>query len=177
SWYPIVRDFDLPPGGHQAKLVLRDVASGKIATVVYEFEVPPLDEWRVSTPILTDTIQRPAGQDIFMPVLLTRRTFVEGQPLYCRFDVYGAQKDKDGRPRVRAGHVLRRADGSVRSRSEPTPILPTSLGAVSRLMQIPLDVEPGDYELVLNVTDDVTAKTRELVEPFRVTSRSAATAP
>src|SRR5262249_2396931 len=30
SWYPIVRDFDLPPGGHQAKLVLRDAPSGKI---------------------------------------------------------------------------------------------------------------------------------------------------
>jgi VWFA-related protein len=177
NYYRIVRDFDLPPGGHQAKLVLRDVATGKMASVAHDFEVPPLDDWRVSTPILTDAIQRPEGKDIFMPVLLTRREFTEGQPLYCRFDVYGAKKDKDGMPRVRAGHVLRKADGTVRSRSEPTPVLPTSLGAISRLMQIPLDVEPGDYELVLTVSDELTGKRRELLEPFRVTPAGQPSAP
>jgi VWFA-related protein len=166
--YRIVRDFDLPPGGHQAKLVLRDVTTRKVATVAYDFEVPRLDDWRVSTPILTDAIQRPEGQDVLLPVLLTRRDFVERRPLYCRFDVYGAKKEKDGMPRVRAGHILRAADGTVRSRSEATPILPTSLGALSRLMQIPLDVDPGDYELVLSVKDEVAGKTQELVEPFRV---------
>src|SRR5262249_57593950 len=55
SWYPIVRDFDLPPAGHQAKLLLRDVASANIPTVVYQFEGPPLDERRGSAPILTDS--------------------------------------------------------------------------------------------------------------------------
>jgi VWFA-related protein len=177
SWYPLVRDFDLAPGGHQAKLVLRDITNGRIASVAYDFEVPRLDDWRISTPILTDTIQRPEGQDIFMPVLLTRRTFAEGRPLYCRFDVYGAKKDKEGMPRVRAGHVLRRSDGTVRSRSDATPILPTSLGAVSRLMQIPLDVEPGDYELVLDVKDDLADKSQELVEPFRVVAPGPGSAP
>jgi VWFA-related protein len=177
NYYRIVRDFDLPPGGHQAKLVLRDAANGRLGSVAYDFEVPPLDGWRVSTLILTDAIQRPEGQDIFMPVLLTRRDFREGQPLFCRFDVYGAKKDKDGMPKVRAGHVLRSLDGTVRSRSEPTPVVPTSLGALTRLMQIPLNVSPGDYELVLTVSDDLTGQSHEVREPFRVVSGDRPPAP
>jgi VWFA-related protein len=177
NYYRIARDFDLPPGGHQAKLVLRDAANGRLGSVAYDFEVPSLDDWRVSTPILTDAIQRAEGQDVLMPVLLTRRDFREGQPLFCRFDVYGARKDKDGMPKVRAGHVLRGLDGTVRSRSDPTPLVPTSLGALTRLMQIPLNVGPGDYELVLTVNDDLTGKTQEVREPFRVVTGDRPPAP
>ncbi len=55
------------------------------------------------------------------------------------------------------------------SRSEPTPILPSSLGAVSRMIGIPLDgVTPGDYELVLKVRDDLAGRSQELVEPFQI---------
>ena len=56
----------------------------------------------------------------------------------------------------------------VIGRSDPTPVLPSSLGAVARLMQIPLNVEPGDYELILTVRDETTGELRELVEPFQV---------
>jgi hypothetical protein len=77
-------------------------------------------------------------------------------------------KGKDGAVKVSAGHVLRKADGTVLGRSDPTPILPTSLGGVSRLMQVPLNLDPGDYELVLTVRDDIAGASQELVEPFAV---------
>jgi hypothetical protein len=54
----------------------------------------------------------------------------------------------------------------VIDRGLPTPILPTSVGAVARLLQIPLNVSPGEYELALTVRDDVSGKTVEVVEPF-----------
>jgi hypothetical protein len=39
------------------------------------------------------------------------------------------------------------------------------------MIQIPLDrAEAGDYELVLTVEDEVAGKTREVVEPLRLTS-------
>jgi hypothetical protein len=77
-------------------------------------------------------------------------------------------------PRVRAGHALRRSDGTLIGRTEPHLIQPTSIGALLRLIQIPLDgLAPGDYELVLTVTDDVGGESRELVEPFSVTARTA----
>jgi len=167
SWYTIVREFELPAGGYQAKLVVRDATSRRIGTVSFEFPVPPLDALRISSPILTDTVQVPPG-GAPAAVVLARRTFGTQKPLFCRFDVYGAATDPATRmPRVLAGHVLRRADGTVVNRSTPTEIAPTSLGGVSRLMQIPLaGMPPGEYQLELLVRDDRSGLERKVVEPF-----------
>jgi hypothetical protein len=121
----------------------------------------------VSSPILTDTVQFPAG-GAPSAVLLARRTFSPSKPLFCRFDVYGAAADPESpMPRVRAGHVLRRADGTVVGRSDPSEIAPTSIGGVFRLMQIPLGgLSPGDYELELVVRDERSGQERTVVEPF-----------
>jgi len=43
SWYTMVRDFELPAGGYQAKLVVRDPLSRRVGTVTLLFDVPPLD--------------------------------------------------------------------------------------------------------------------------------------
>jgi VWFA-related protein len=174
-WYSITREFDLAPGSYQAKLVVRDVQSKRLGTVMYDFEVPVLDSWWVSTPILTDTLQRSAGQGAILPVVLVRRTFAPQGVLYCRFDVSGAQKDKaTGLPRVSSGHRLRRVDGTVVSHNDPSPILPTTLGGVTRMIGIPLDgLTPGDYDLLLTIRDELSGKSQELVEPLEI----AASAP
>jgi VWFA-related protein len=163
-WFTLVREFELRPGGHQAKLVVRDPATSRLGSVAYDFEVPPPGSLRVS-PVLTDLLQE--TPDGIGPVVVARRSFETGRPLYCRFDVYGATLDAEGRPRVTAGHALRRADdGAVVDRSPPTSILPTSLGAVARLLQIPLNLGPGEYELALTVRDEIADRTVEVVEPF-----------
>ncbi len=168
-WYSFLREVTLPVGTHQAKLVVRDPATNAVGTVTYEFKVPPLDHLRVSTPVLTDTLSNTGGAGP-VPALLARRTFPTSAQLYCRFDVYGAGKGRDGLPKVRAGHLLRRRDGEVLGRSAPTLIDPTSLGALARMVQIPRrSGSPGDYALVLTVSDEVTGESRELVEPFTVT--------
>jgi hypothetical protein len=65
----------------------------------------------------------------------------------------------------------------VVSRSEPTWIEPTSLGALSRMLRIPLGgFTPGDYELVLTVEDALAGKSSELVEPFRLEYPNAGSA-
>ncbi len=167
SWYTIVRELELPPGSYLAKMVVRDPASRRLGTVSLGFEVPPLDRLRLSTPILTDAVQvTPAGAP--NAVLLARRTFHASKPLFCRFDVYGAAADPGTRmPRVVASHVLRGADGGEVGRSDPTEIAPTSLGGISRMMQIPLAGLPaGDYELELLVRDERTGQETRSVEPF-----------
>ena len=163
-WYTLVREFDLKPGGHQAKIVVRDSATSRMGSLSYDFEVPPLEALRV-TPVLTDLLQQTS--EGIGPVVVARRTFEAHRPLYCRFDVYGADRDERGEPRVSAGHELRRpSDGTVFDRLPLSPILPTSLGAVARLLQIPLNLEPGRYELALTVRDDVSGRTVEVAEPF-----------
>ncbi len=70
-------------------------------------------------------------------------------------------------PKVLAGHGPARADGTVISRSEPTEISPTSLGGLSRLLQIPLTgLAPGDYELVLTAKDALSGRQVTSREPF-----------
>jgi hypothetical protein len=91
--------------------------------------------------------------------------------LYTQFDVYGATKDKaTALPKVTAGYVIRRLDGPVQTFVSPTPIQPTSIGKVSRIVGAKLaGAEPGDYELVLTVRDELAGKTLEVREPFTVT--------
>jgi len=170
--FPLVRDFELAPGGYQAKIVVRDKNSGHVGTVVHEFEVPDLTQFRVSTPILSDVVQPSEdAQSIPHPMLLARRTFAAGATLFASFEVHGAAKDaKTGMPVVSAGYIIRRREGGVVTQSPPTLITPTSLGKVSRLIGAPLQGGPGDYEMVITFKDTIAGKTLEVREPFTVTA-------
>ena len=80
-WLPIVRDFELKSGDYQAKIVVRDTRSGRVGTVIHEFDVPPLGELRVSTPVLSDTrASAPAAEGVPGGLLsvLARREFFTG---------------------------------------------------------------------------------------------------
>ena len=167
--YSVAREFTLPPGAYQAKVVVRDLNSGKVGSVVHEFEVPKVGSLRVSTPVLSDTLEQdPSGNR--RPVLQVRRSFATDSVLYCQFSVYGARKeDRSLMPRVRAGYEIRRADGVVFKRTDPTPINPTSVGAILRLNGIGLrGAQPGEYELVLTVKDDLANESVEVREPFEI---------
>jgi VWFA-related protein len=168
TWFPIRREFELRPGGYQAKIVVRDERSGRVATVVHRFEVPDLTEFRVSTPVLTDSRQEGGeSEEQILPV--ARREFEKGEELFCRLEVYGAQKDDSGMPRVDMGYVVRRVDGDVLKGIAPTEIRPTSLGKLSRSFGFGLQAaQPGDYELVMIFYDHLSGKKLELKEPFSV---------
>ena len=172
SGYLVARPFELAPGGYQAKIVVRDRNGGRIGSLVHEFEVPKLDELRTSTPLLTDQVQ--PGQDRPRPVLRVRRSFTPGSTLYCEYEVYGAaQSPGAALPQVSAGYEIRRADGGVVSRVEPTSIRPSSLGKLSRLVVAPLGrVAPGQYQLVLYVEDELAKRTIQVLEPFDVEAGS-----
>ena len=181
--YRIAHDFDLAPGGYQAKVVVRDKSRGAIGTVIHEFEVPELGALRVSTPLITDTLQQDRSQEVkgnpqasMRPTLVVRREFpVEGM-LYCQYEVYGATPDKkSGMPRVTAGYQIRRADGTVVTEVAPSLITPTSLGKLSRMVGTGLPgTAPGEYELVLSVKDEVAGKSLEVREPFTLVATQRA---
>jgi VWFA-related protein len=167
-WYAFTRELELQPGAHQVKLIVRDAGSRALGSVMLEVEVPRLEGLRVSTPIVTPTLAPTPGGGL-VPQLRAGRDFPTGGSLYCSFEVFGAAKGPDGLPRVTASHALRHPGGDVLGRTPPNPIRPTSIGALSRVIQLPLSGRAaGDYELVLTVTDEIAGSTRELVEPFRI---------
>ena len=98
--YPVAREFTLPPGAYQAKVVVRDLNSGQVGSVVHEFEVPKAGTLRVSTPVLSDTLEQGAGRlaaagpagaaglrdrlDALLPVLGLRRGARRRRAPSCR---------------------------------------------------------------------------------------------
>ena len=177
QWYPIAREFELRPGDYQAKIVVRDARSREVGTVMHEFVVPPLDSFRVATPVLADSRQPGPNKTVAGPVMTARREFAQGSDLFCAFEVYGAKTDpKDGMPRVIQGYEVRRSDGSLLTSMAPSPIKPTSLGALSRLFGFKLlDTPPGDYDIVMSLRDDIAGTNLEMHEPFKVIVPPAAT--
>jgi VWFA-related protein len=168
--YPVTREFTLPQGAYQAKIVVKDLNSGKVGTVVHEFEVPKAGALRVSTPVMSNTLEK-AEDGSRRPVLQVQRAFATDSTLYCQYSVYGAAKEETGSlmPRVTAGYEIRRTDGAVFKRSAPTPINPTSVGALLRLNGIALrGAQPGEYELVLTVKDELAGQSVEVREPFEI---------
>jgi VWFA-related protein len=174
TWYPLSRDFELPSGAYQARILVRDKRSGRIGSVAHSFEVPDLAGLRISTPILSDQVEPAQNGGAPKPVLLARRFFPAGL-LYCQYSVFGAQKEgTPPMPRVTGAYKVVRPDGSVLKAAAPTPIQPTSLGAVMRFMGIGLaGAPPGEYELVLTVRDEVAGTTIEDRRAFSLVAAAA----
>jgi VWFA-related protein len=174
--FPMTREFELPPGNYQAKLIVRERNSGRLGSVTHEFTVPSAGQLRLSSPILTDTFEEGTGQGRPQLVLRANRRFAPSAFLACHFEVYGAETSGPyGRPRVLCSHKVLRSDG-VPVREAPPTAIDGSVGYLTRLLGFPLaDFEPGDYRLVVAVTDEVSGRTVEAVEPFAVDAADPAT--
>jgi VWFA-related protein len=168
GWRGFTREFELPPGVTQVRVIVRDTKSGALGSVSERFEVPRPGVFRVSTPVLSDVIE-PAKDRQSKPraALAVYRTFPPQGGLYCEFEAFGAARAPDtGAPKVSAGFDLKTHDRLVRT-AEATPIAPDSTGRVVRLMGMKLDgLEEGPYELVLKLRDEVSGARIERVEAF-----------
>ncbi len=170
SWYPFDQEFDLGPGPHQVRVLVRD-AKRRVGTLIHDFDVPPVDTLRVSTPVLTDVIEVNAEDRQVAAVPVARRTFDAGKPLYLQFEVLGAAGGLAEEPEVTAGYQIRTKDGTVARNSSPKRISPTSIGNLSRLVQIPPNaLPPADYELVLEVRDELGRQNRTVSDSFTLVS-------
>jgi len=169
EWYPIVREFELAPGDQQARIIVRQKRTGVLGSVIHDFEVPPVERFRTSTPVLTDIWRASPGSSAVQTQLLARREFREGAELVVQLEVYGAEKDATGMPRVHQGYEILRPDGSIFKRLDPSPIAPTSLGSLVRMFIVSLDnAPPGEYEMRLSVRDELSGKSLDVREPFQV---------
>ena len=123
----------------------------------------------LSSLIVSDTIEKPAdGSGPPKAVLMVRRLLNAGATLYYQFVVFDAGRTAGGETRVRAGHVVRRADGGVVKELKPTPLVPGPNG-MSRFAGISLAGLPaGDYDLVVTVIDEVRGETVTVDEAFAI---------
>jgi len=171
GWRSVAREFDLPAGVAQARLVVRDPATGAMGAVAQRLEVPPPGTLRLSTPIVSDQVIRPTTRDGKpRAAVAAHRTFAPDGGLYCEFEVFGAARDPaDSAPRVSSGLEVRAADGTVVRQGPPTRIAADREGRVVRLVGLDLGgLAEGPYELVLDVRDEVGGGRIERREPFTI---------
>lgn len=170
GWRAVAREFLLPAGVSNARVVVHDPVSGAVGAVTQRLEVPPASAFRVSTPILTNTIDQ-SGKKPQAALAVHRQFRADGQ-LFCQFEVLGAAKGASG-PRVVSGMELRRAGGTAIRRSELTPIAADPDGRVVRLMGMGLsDLQEGRYDLVLVIRDETSGERIERSETFTVVPAS-----
>jgi hypothetical protein len=171
GWLALSREFDLPPGVVQARVVVKDEFLGRVGALTVRFVVPRSGGFRVSTPVLTDRLSLPGEGNPARPVLVAHRHFAAG-PLYCQFQVFGSRPGAD--QGVLASFELRRVNGDSIRQGPATPIAKGPDGRLVRLLALSLeDLAPGDYELVLRVLDKSTGESRERVEPMRIEARAS----
>jgi VWFA-related protein len=175
SWLRKNDELELVPGGHLAKLVVRDKRSGTIGSIAHEFEVDDPRQWHASTPILSDALEPRGEGEPLRPVIPARRSFQTGATLYYQFEVYGSVPDPaSGMPRVSAGFLVRSGDGAVVTRGQPALIRPAGEGRIARIGVVPLEgMAAGRYELVLDVEDQVAGRRMVVTEPFEVVATPA----
>jgi len=168
GWYPFDHEFELGPGAYQARVLVRD-SRRRLGSLVHEFEVPSLDGLRASSLVLTDVVESGVGAGV-AAVPVAHRTFLSGKPLFLQFEVFGARVDKaSSESRVSAGYEVRALDGRLVRNGPPRVIVPTSLGGLSRLVQIPAGaLASGEYELVLELWDAVAERGVTVHEAFSV---------
>jgi hypothetical protein len=168
GWLTLSREFDLPPGVTQARVVVRDEFLRRLGALTLRFVVPEAAGLRLSTPILTDRVVTVDQAGPARPVLTAHRDFKPAGRLYCQFQVFGSEGGSPAGP-IEASYALRTRDGAILRQSDPSPIVPSSDGRLVRLLGLSMDgVAPGDYELVLRVEDKATGESRERVEPLRI---------
>jgi hypothetical protein len=168
AWRALAHEFELPAGVGQARVVVRDPASGRTGSVTQRFEVPPAGALRLSTPILTDRVETPASAGSRpRPALSAHRVFAPEGRLYCQFEVFGAAPGGGAAPLVSASLVVSRHDGRTIVEAPPTRIAADADGRVVRMMGLSLDgLETGAYELRLEVKDEVSGARVERREAF-----------
>ena len=171
GWRSVAREFDVPPGVAQARLIVRDRVTGVMGAVAQRIEVPRPGAFRISTPILSDQVVPPSSREAKpRAAVAAHRTFRPGGGLYCEFEVFGAARDPSGGvPRVSAGLAVRTAAGETVRQAAPTRIAADRDGRLVRIVGLDLaGLAKGDYEVVLDVRDEAGGATVERHEPFTI---------
>jgi VWFA-related protein len=170
DWYVVSDEVALHRGASLAKLVVRDPASGRIGSVSQRLVVPDPDAFRISTPIVTDLAEAGSKGEPTHPRAIARRDFAVGGRLFVSFEIYGASRaEGERKPKVSARFEVLRPDGQVLASLPARQVEAAADGSLRRLFGISLEkAEPGEHQVVVEVTDEVSGRTVLWTEAFKV---------
>jgi hypothetical protein len=171
----------LSSGVYKVELVLKDINSGDVGTVYRSIRVPkfPEDQLATSSIILADRIEPlPAYQAAAGPFVLggskvfpnVAETFHRAVPMRIYFQVYNLSLDEETqKPSATIEYILKKGDQEIRRFREGKNTTEGALRQVTLAKLFPLNyLQPGDYSLVLNITDNLANRTVSPVAKFKV---------
>ncbi len=165
GWRTLARDLDLPAGVWTVRVAVRDLEGSSVGTVTQRVVVPAAASFRISTPVVTDTVDRSQSETHPRPIAVAHRVFAPQGQLFCQFEVLGAAADKD----VVAGFQLMGADGTPVVTSPVTKVQVDGEGRLTRLVGFSVaDLPDGAYDLVLLVKDETSGAVVERKEPLTI---------
>jgi VWFA-related protein len=175
GWRASSHELELPAGVSQVRVLVLDPQTRRVGAVSQRVDVPSPGTLRLATPVLTNRLAPAAQGQTPEPALTALRVFRPEGVLYCRLEVFGAERDSEQAPHVAVGMELRDADGRVLRQGPPTRVATRADGRVVRTLGIGVaDLPEGIYDLVLQVQDVVTGQRVEQREAFTL-AREAAT--
>jgi GWxTD domain-containing protein len=177
------KQVPLVSGLYKLELVIKDLNSGNAGTIYKSFNVPKYPDERLdtSTLILADKIEKLSMKQIGSGqfVLGGSKVFpnVKDIPAFARnntmgiwFQVYNLTLDeKTHKPSANVEYVLRLGDKEVSRFTENKELLSGAAQQMTMEKLLPLtDFEPGKYNLLVNVTDNLTKRSVSRVARFEV---------
>jgi hypothetical protein len=165
AWLPLVRDVDLGPGRYEARVVLRDPATGRSGAVKHAFEVPGAGALRLTTPVISDLFH-PDGS----PREIARARFDPDRVVECAFEALGAAPVPGGQPHLLARWSLSSPAGEEVQHGELE-----GTGVDRTRFAFPLllaALANGSYTLSLTVRDSANGAMAEGEQRFEVARRA-----
>jgi GWxTD domain-containing protein len=173
--------FHSPPGEYQLELLVRDNASNTVRTAAEALRVPDFSQQSLflSSVVLADQIVKletppPAGKKEpfrfgeFEAVPNFTRAFSSKGALNVYFEAYNLALDDKGKNFLKLSYRFER-DGARYREVPATYLYPTDQRQRSIMSAIPLkDFTPGDYALVITLSDEVAKETATVQEGFRI---------
>ena len=162
----------LRSGVYKVELVLKDLNSGNVGTIYRSIREPkfPEDQLSTSSIILADKIEGlPIYQASAGPFILggakvlpnVTETFHRADPMGIYVQVYNLSLDKNTqKPSATIEYILKKGNQEMRRYKEASDTLSGPTKQITLQKLFPLNnLQPGRYSLVVNVTDNLSAKT------------------
>jgi hypothetical protein len=175
------KSIPLHSGLYKLELVLKDLNSGNVGTIYKGFNVPKFEEDKLATSsiILADNIERlslkqaSAGQFIIGSSKVhpnVNDVFNRSQTMGIYFQIYNLGLDeKTKKPSATIEYVLKKGDKEIARFVEDQDKLSGAAQQMTLEKMYPLnELEPGRYNLVVNVTDNLNKRTVSPVAKFEV---------
>jgi VWFA-related protein len=172
GWQAARLHLALPPDVYRVRAEVEEPTTGRRGIVEQRVAVPAPALFRISTPVLSDTVLPTNDAGAPAPAPIAHRTFDASgsRTLLYGFSVLGAARDKaTGQPDVRMRLGVKDSSGRVLVAAPEATVAPASDGRLEQVVGLPLaQMAAGEYELELAIQDRVAGKALERKETFVV---------